>query len=413
MVFVRLCLIIGSLTLLFSCGRKTPSSGYPKFIDVTNFGIIGDDSLSDSKKINLLLQRIVPNTTLHFPKGIFIFSMPTNIVVNGTKIEGSGSETVFRFDNSIDYYKKYNTRVGMLNVIANNVVIDELTIDQNFRGSGKNDGEDASIGSIIIGGKFLGKPVVTNGLHVYNCTFFDYYGDALSCFNAITNNVSIHNNVFRSSYDVGGWKSAGTKGEQAISIHSGKKVRIYDNKIYGCLDDCIALHKNVKDVEILNNEITTTGGRILINGTTDCVVKNNTIRYVESGSGAIWVSFEDNMSKPSLSSNVLIEGNRIVVDSSVKVGALIRIFGAGDNVRVRKNYIKSNGEGTGIQIKDRKLKINKKYYLGDNFFIEENEIINCRHAIVKRMSMANGKRKVVHKGNKLEGNSNNRVDIKN
>jgi hypothetical protein len=279
--------------------------------------------------------------------------------------------------------------VGMLNVIADRVTIKDIQLDQNFRNSGRLDGEMAMVGGILIGGTYLGTPKTTKGTTIKNVVVYDYYGDAISGFNSRTDQIQIINNKIISAYIVGKWPIASEKGgQQAISVTGGYDIKINDNIIEGALDDAIATHAYAYQVEIRRNNITTTAGRIFVSGAHDALVEQNNIRYIESarGGGAIWVTFENqkNPTQPAdPSENVIVSNNIITVDQAVdnEFGYLIRVLGAGDNVRIENNRLEGNGTNNGIQITNFRHQITG-WVMGNNYTIAGNEIRNCKWSIV-------------------------------
>ena len=370
---------------LLGCGLLMPNNfvkGQTKIINVVDYGANGADELDDSDAFELALSQTKPGQQLFVPAGKYCISRPLLVNVNEVHLKGEGAGSILKFDNSADYYAQYKSRVGLINVVADRVTISELQFDQNFRESGKSDGDAASIGCIIMGGKYLGKPQRTEGITVDNCIFYDYYGDAVSAFNAYTADLTVTNNRFVSSYIVGSWSDSGVKGEQAVSVSSASGVLIQNNIIEGALDDAIAIHNRSENIQILDNNITTTGGRVLLNGTTNGRVAGNEIVYIQDGGCAIYLSYSVNSKNATINEQVIVEDNIIQVNQGVEVQAGIKMFGGGNGVIVRKNKVVGNGGGTGILIQDRKSKADQMSYFAKNVEIIDNQIENCEYGIV-------------------------------
>lgn len=347
-------------------------------LNVIDFGASPKEGNDDTPAFEKAIKSLKSGQTLFIPNGIYELSKPLLITTSNISITGESKQAILRFDNSYDWHGKYfPVRVGMINVIADTITFQNVTFDQNFRGSKKKDGDLGSIACIVVGGKYLGKPTHTKNIKVVGCEFYDYYSDAISVFNARTENILIENNKFISAYIVGEWKVAGVKGEQAIGIAAVVSANISNNIIEGALDDAIAIHVNSKDVLIENNNITTTGGRILINGVDGGVVQRNTITYIQDGGTGILISFEAQAKRRSLSSNIVVRNNKIQVERNVKVSSGIEIFGCGDNIKIENNELFTHdAQGIGIRIRDRKHHGNKGTTLGNNIVINNNTIEN-------------------------------------
>ena len=366
------------LCTIFSTGMVNAQTSR----SILEFGAIADDTVDDTDAFEAALSALKPGQELYVPTGEYCISRPLLVQTDNIQITGAGTTSKLVFNNARDYYAEYGTRVGIINIIANNITVRDLNIDQNFRESTKTDGEAASIGGIILGGKYLGKPTKTYGITVKDCTFYDYYGDAVSAFNAFTSGLTVQNCSFVSSYIVGGWSDAGVKGEQAISVASGADILIENNVIEGALDDAIAIHNNNKNVEILNNRITTTGGRILVNGTENGRIAGNEIVYIQDGGCAIYLSYSVKSKGAALNNTVVIENNTIRINDDVKFEAGIKLFGGGENLSIINNRITGNGTGTGILIKDRKSRAADFRYFAKNVLVKENVIVDCASGIM-------------------------------
>lgn len=338
------------------------------------FGAVGDGATDDTEAI----QRANDSGAgaIMFGPGAYIISGDITLDVDGLEIIGVGNP-VIQFDNSTDPYATYGTRVGMFNVRADNIHIHGITLDQNFRNSGRVDGDSARIGGIIIGGQYDGDSSDVNGTNIHDCQIYDYYGDAISAFTISANNTQIKDNLLTSTYIVQSWATAGAGGEQGISLSSGSHQQITGNTILGALDDAIAIHGWSEDVTILDNVITTTGGRILINGGLDVVVSDNNITYIQDGSSAIYISFETAGATLKENDNVLVSGNVINIPTGVVCSNAIYAFGAGDNITIRGNLIKTvDAQSNGIWVNDKQWTGgDSNYYNVNKCLIENNTII--------------------------------------
>jgi hypothetical protein len=357
-------------------------------VNITSKGVHPNDNTGDSKAIQEVINSAKPGTVLFFPAGVYLIDEPIEINVSSITLKGEDS-TIFRFTNKTDYYAKYRTRVGMINVCADNVTIDHLYLEENYTASGRIDGQTPLIGGIIMGCKYKGKAVKTKNITITNCTVYDYYGDAVSVFNSTIQNFTVTNNTFISSYIVGNWKSAGPEGEQAINVYSGDSITISHNTIKGALDDAIAIHTNSSKVTITDNTITTTGGRILLNGIRGGYVAGNSIDLIETATSGIWITYLwfSNGEKFVPNDNLVVTKNKIFVEKGVKAVSGIRLWGPGNNVTVSDNIIETaDKQGIGIEVMDRKFRKEKDSYFGDNITISNNTINNFKTGISRNIS---------------------------
>lgn len=374
------------MLVMVICIAATCNARQINRVNAKENGVNGADKKPDASAIQALLDKTRPNTELFFPAGIYLIDEPVLIKVNNLVIRGEAG-TTFRFTNKADYYARYNMRVGMFNVAANNITFDQLYIDQNFTGSGRMDGASPLIAGIMMGGSYTGKSTNTSNITVTNCTIYDYYGDGVSVFHSSVNNFTVSKNTFISSYIVGNWTYAEDKGEQAINAASGSNITITDNVIRGALDDAIAVHNNCSNVVISGNDITTTGGRICINGTNNGLISGNTIRYIQDGGTGIWVSFEFEAPKFTLNNKLTITGNTVIIPKGIKVVSGMRLFGPGSNITITGNSFETEDkQGIGIEIKDRLHKPGNKKYFGDSIFIRDNRITNFKTGISRTIS---------------------------
>jgi len=385
---------IGLVCCISAC-KSTWSNNSQKVIVIDKSITNPFDKKDDTQALLAVFNNLRPGQSVEFGIGTFILSEPLAIKVDGVTVSGRGDSTVIQFSNKYDLYERYNRkRVGMINVIANHVTIQDLKIDQNFRGSGRVDGQSTPlVGGILIGGVYLGHPKRTTGVRITRCTVYDYYGDAISAWNALTDDIEMTYNHVISAYiashqepDTKPWtriaNANNIHGEQGLNVLGGTNIKINNNHIEGSLDDAIATHSEAYNVEIKNNVITTGSGRILVNGAKNCIVENNDITYIHNGSGAIWVAQECNSHRLSKSENVTIINNRIRVNKGVKTDYLISIRGTGDNITVAKNKLEGNGIGHGINIIDATHRCTKTYHFGKNYNIIDNYINDVVWAIV-------------------------------
>ncbi len=345
-------------------------------LNLKDFGAKGDDKTDDTEAFVAALKSIKTGQKLYLPEGIYYLSAPLLLNKDSITIFGVKNKSIIKFSNKTDWYQKYfPVRVGMLNITASYINVLDLTFDQNFRASGKKDGDLGSIACIEIGGKYLGKPIETSNITIANCKFYDHYSDAINVFNARTSDFVVKNNRFISSYIVGNWNEAGVKGEQAIGVASGKNIIIENNIIEGALDDAIAIHVRSEDVKVLNNQITTTGGRILMNGTKNGEIRGNKIRYIQDGGTAICLSFENQAKNISTNEKIIVIENEIFIEQNVSVKSGILLDSPGIDIDIVNNKIHSlNGSGTGIFLRDRKHNETGIYHFGKNINIQDNEL---------------------------------------
>jgi len=379
--FKMTSIILFSIFMYYSCFAQQSVQ-----VNIANQGVHPNDNNDDSKAIQQVIDAAKPGNELFFPAGIYLIDAPIDIPINGITLRGE-DKTILRFTNKTDYYAKYGTRVGMINVCANNITIDRLFLEENYTLSGRVDGQNALIGGIIMGCKYKGRPVITKNITIKNCTVYDYYGDAVSVFNSLIQNFTVINNTFISSFIVGHWKFAGPKGEQAINIAGGDSITISNNTIKGALDDAIAIHTNSSKVRITDNNISTTGGRILLSGIRGGYIAGNSIDYIEAGSSAIWIVFPTGGQKFVANDDLVVTKNRIVVGKGVKIASGIRLWGPGNNITVSDNTIETaDKQGVGIEMMDGVFKKDKSNYFGDNITISNNTINNFKTAIRRNIS---------------------------
>ena len=388
-----------------ACYAQNPSAT-PKTatVDVTEKGVKPNDNQGDSKSIQQVIDQARHGTVVFFPAGKYIIDAPVEINQGNIILRGEQG-AVFIFDNKTDWYAKYGTRVGMFNVCANNITIDRLYLNQGFSASGRVDGQSPLIGGIIMGCKYKKAGAVNpKNITVTNCTVYDYYGDAISSFNVSISNFTVTNDTLISSYVVGNWKTAGTKGEQAINANSGENILFSNNVIRGALDDAIAVHTNVKNLTVTNNNITSTGGRILVSGVTGGNISGNYIEFIEDGGSAFGGIFHFVSKKLSFNNDVTITNNKVFVNKGVKIVCGIRLLGAGYNVKITDNTFETvDKQGSGIQLQDLTWQADKKKYFGDNITMSNNKFINFKTGIVKNISKNVQAPKLIIKDNEYKG----------
>lgn len=354
-----------------------PAENGSSLINVKDQGAKGNGRADDTKALQQIFRQAKPGATIYFPDGEYLLGEDILLAKDGLTLKGNGEKSIIRFNNANDLYGKYTKRTGMFNVYADNITIQNLTFDQNFRASGRKDGDSALAGCILIGGAYTGKSKVTNNMTIENCLFYDIYGDGISAFNTRSINAVVRNNHFITTLIVQKWKTAGTKGEQCISFNSVEGAVIENNTIEGSLDDAIAIHAKSKDVVVKNNTISTAGGRILMNGTQHGQIIGNTIRYIDNGPSAIMVSFSNQAAQLSLNDGVTVTNNKIYIEKGVRVQQAIRLFGAGDNITVSDNTIEFEGEkSVGIEMEDRNYAKEKRRVSGKNIAIRNNTVKN-------------------------------------
>lgn len=347
-------------------------------LDVKALGATGDGQTDDTEALRQIFQNAKSGQVIFFPAGTYNLSGEILIRQQGLTLFGAGDASIIRFTNSNDLNAQYGRRTGMINLYNDDITLHDLTFDQNFRNSGRKDGDNSLAGCVLIGGSYTGKTKATNHITVEHCTFYDYYGDALCAFQATCNDFTARDNHFVSAYIAGGWHAAGVKGEQAISIASGDQLIIENNRIDGALDDAIALHSRISNASIRNNEISTTGGRIIVCGANHVQVENNTIHYLENGPSAIMISFSNNAKQLVFNDDISVKGNKIFFESGAFAQQAIRLFGAGSNVVVSDNEIVfTDIKGIGIEMGDRKYVPDSQFYAGDHILIENNTIRNA------------------------------------
>src|SRR5215471_7797847 len=254
-------------------------------INVVDRGVNATDKEDDADAIQNIINGAKPGSTIFFPAGTYMIDKPVDVMNDHVRLKGEQG-TIFSFTGKTDYYATYGTRVGILNICGSDVSVDNLFVDQGFTRLGKRDGDKPMIGGILLGCKYKKMNLKLRNITISNCTINDYYGDGISAFNIYVSNFTVTGNTLVSAYVVGNWKTAGTKGEQAINVQSGDNIRITNNTIKGALDDAIALHLTIKNLTVTGNNITTTGGRILVSGVDSGYVADNHIEYIEDGGTA-------------------------------------------------------------------------------------------------------------------------------
>jgi hypothetical protein len=352
-------------------------------INVLDLGATGNGVTDDTEALEKALAAVQPGQSIYFPKGTYRISRPLLLKTAQVSVVGeSEGKSTLLFDNSLDYHKKYGKRVGMLNLYADGLSVKGLTFDQNYRGSKRDRKSTALISCIQGGGAYLGKTRSLSRIEISYCRFYDFFGDAVGFFAAGANNLHVHHNSFVSSYIVQKWPDHHVEGEQCIGVNWAVDCIIEDNTIDGALDDAIAIHNKSSNVVIRRNTITTTAGRILLNGTNGGVIENNTIDVIEDADCAIFVSFGAAGANTTFNNGIVVKNNVIRVKSGVTCRFGIRLFGAGSNIEVNNNAISfASIPGVGIEIGDRKHKREQAFYAGSNVHITGNTITNARVGI--------------------------------
>lgn len=348
-----------------------------KTVNVNWFGALPGDSVDDKASLQRASNAIEQYGSYYIPPGLYTVSGEVAFTTSDIEIFGAGDATIIQFDNSTDPYAIYGTRVGIFNLRGDNIVAHHFKLDQNFRNSGRVDGDTARIGNLFVGGFYASDSTTRTGVVIHDVTAYDYYGDAISAFNVQTDNIKIINNKCISTYEVQGWTTAGSGGEQGINLASGDVQLIEGNTIIAALDDAIAVHGFNDGLVINDNIITTTGGRILINGGRDTVVSGNQITYIQDGAYALFVSFEDAAVKRE-PDNTLIVGNIFKINTGVTVSGAIRVFGGGDTVSILDNqFYTEDTQGVAIAIDDRQWTAGDTlYYNVDGCVIKGNTFKN-------------------------------------
>jgi len=265
--------------------------------------------------------------------------------------------------------------------------MDGLYFDQGYSRSGRKDGQTPLIGGIIFGCRYKNMHPKLKNITIENCTVSDYYGDGISAFNIYVTNITITNNTLISAYITGDWTTAGVKGEQAINVHSGENIVITNNTIKGALDDAIAVHNNIRNLTITGNNITTTGGRILISGVDSGYIGNNSITYIQDGGTAIEASYSAGTKSFTFNNNIVISKNKIYINKGVKIICPIRLHGPGKNIQVIGNTLESaDKQPGGIHLQDALSWVHKTSYFGDSITIKDNKFIYFKNGIIKNIS---------------------------
>jgi len=346
-------------------------------VDVTRHSVIPNDDGDDSPSIQQLINSIKAGATLFFPAGIYFIDEPIDVLRNKITLKGE-EKTVFKFRNKGDYYKQYGQRVGMVNIGANNVTVDNIYFDQNYRDSKRNPGDEPLIGCILMGCSYKGKSVMTNNITITNCTIYDYYGDGISVFRSRVNNFTVANNHLISAFIAGNWDDCRKGGEQGINVATGSNIDISHNKIEGAIDDAIATHFNNSNVTVADNDITTIRGRILVNGITNGLIKNNSIEYLRDGWAGILITMApQDINFITNNNHVVVEDNKIHINKGLKVITGIMLYGPGVDITIRNNTITTDDlQPAGIQLAERLFRPTKTYYFGDSIRIEGNTIVS-------------------------------------
>lgn len=329
-------------------------------LDVTNYNATANDGTSDHYAIqNLINNTAQPGDTIYFPVGVYIIDTPLICTKKRLVFYGDGNATsdttlatntastttakaILRASNNIkDWYGYTVKRIGILNLGTDSLTVNNICIDQNFRNSGKVDGNSASIAGIIIGIQSI-QPgtlrVNTNQITIRSSMVYDYYGDAIDAHAVTCDNFNAIKNTCISAFIAGRWCNAGTVGEQGISINSGTNILIDSNSIYGGLDATIATHAVCNNVKITNNYITITGGALQVQGTHNGLIKNNTIVYITKGQFGMQLGITDNDNSQSYQMN----NHDTITENTFDLGSwnvvyFIRLAGPGKNLIISNN----------------------------------------------------------------------------
>ena len=363
-------------------------------IDATVYpGIIPDDANDDSRAMQALFNSAAFGTVIFFPAGKYLIDTPVTILAKGITIKGQ-TNTVFQFGNATtDWYNAWYYNVGMINIGADSITIDSITLDQNFRESGRNGSGGAAPEAPVIAGIIIGSYPDTGSSHskiskrlkaiaITNTRVIDYYGDAITVFNASVTDYTVSGNTLISAYVYEGWDTLNHlplgHGGQSISIAGGSNITITHNVIYGALDDAIATHASAVNVSITNNTITTTGGRILLIGIQTGTVSYNTIKYLNNQHGdGIWITFAASGGHPVMNDSLIVSNNKITINGfSGNHG--IRLYGPGTKIHVFKNILKTaiDNKADGFEITNQIANSLSLNYFGNEIYVNGNRILN-------------------------------------
>lgn len=224
-IFIVLFICIKSLV---EVGYKSNSTELPTFVNVLQYGAVGDGINDDTNAIQKCLNE---NKNVFFPKGIYKVKYVT-ITNRGGVIRGAGQNTtVIKSSGDI------NTSV--MEVKSSDVTISEICVDGNGIHMPKpNKGDGAQCLTVVNG----------NGFRVANSKFVNAYNKTMTIISS--SNCIIENNYFESY----GRKN---QNQDFLQIYGGVS-RCYNNKIlnnrfYNPIRSCIYLDMDVSNTLIENN----------------------------------------------------------------------------------------------------------------------------------------------------------------
>ncbi len=343
------------------------------------------------------LQTLIDDTpsgdTLFLPEAYYPIDTPVRIT---KPITIFGTQSCYlQFTNQHDWKEFYGTTVGMLNIMADSVTIYGITVDQNYRNSGRGNGDTALIGSIIGGGVAFGAPVHTHHTLIRKNLVYDIWGNGVAMFASISDDIIIDSNTTTSFGNITETDTVFGPlghGEQQISIAEGTGITINNNKILGTADDAIAVHTRATDVEIKKNYIISNGGRgrILVSGAHNCLIDSNTISLGrEDGATGIWLTLQTGTPFYFGNQNLTVSNNVIQAKQGTIIGYGVRMYGAGDSIYILNNRIIGSGDGFqsfGINVRSRTWHKNGDFndslsISGSNMFLTNNYISNVTTTI--------------------------------
>jgi hypothetical protein len=311
--------------------------------------------------------------------GLFSTSDRVRILTDNVALRGQGASTIIRFDNTTDPSDTEGRRVGCVEMIADDVIVRDLMVDQNSRNSGRVNSGNARIHGIIIGDAEATLSSIANP-KVIDCVVYDWYGDAISAWNQTTVGAEIRGNRCPSTYEVQGINRDGIFGGQGINFDDGRQFRVIGNEVLQSPDDAISCHNSEHGV-ILGNFITTQGGRILLNKCQNVVVAENVFRLLANTAQQATVINVSTSNANDENEHILIAKNLIYIEGDkVLNGSAIRIAGPGIDISVIDNLLRTvDQQADGIEIAT--LTFDVTTYGIDGLVVRGNTIVGFTRGI--------------------------------
>lgn len=335
----------------------------PEYINVTDFGALGNDSLDDTPAIvNAISSFNKKDKYLYFPAGTYFIknlNLPSNI-----HILGESNSTILKASSDCVTWDR------VISISNNNITIENIILDGNIENIEGNTEEgvfllkvDNAKNITILNSKFQNSKycsIVFNGcdnINVDNCQFINTDVGTLFM-DSPSKNVTISNNYF----------NGGTS--EGISLYGRMNGYLSNFKIYNNTIKNKSMHgiqvRQSKNIKIYNNSIYNCGTGITIERYEDFICDNIIIKNNVIDSCTLeGINIKDN--------NISLYSNKIL-----NTGEIAVLIINADNINFKDNYIENynislNTKGEAIHAEN----------LSNSNFINNSFILNLKSDLVE------------------------------